>query len=227
MPPAEPSTTHRILFVGNSYTGRNQLPRLIADIAAASDPPRKVEVAAILAGGASLKRHWNSGKVQQALQARRWDDVVLQEQSTLPMKNAQRYHENVRLFVPPIRGHGARLVLYLTWARREAPERQRDITAAVQTIADATGALVVPVGPAWETSQREHPEIALYEDDGSHPTAAGSFLAACIFHARLFGERPNGVAVAGALELDREAAEALQALAWRFRLPPPPDLARR
>lgn len=215
----------RILFVGNSYTGRNQLPRLIAGIAAAGDPPRRLEVAAILAGGASLKRHWNSGTVQHALQARRWDDVVLQEQSTLPVKNAQRYHDNVRRFVAPIHEHGARLVLYLTWARREAPERQRDLTLAVQTIAGETAALVVPVGPAWETSRREHPEIVLYEDDGSHPTAAGSFLAACVFHARLFGEPPNGVAVADTLQLDRETAEVLQTLAWRFRASSPPDPA--
>ena len=218
---AESSTTRRILFVGNSYTGRSQLPSLIAGLAGAGDPPRKLQVAAILAGGASLKRHWNAGKVQQALRAGRWDDVVLQEQSTLPVKNAQRYHDNVRLFVPLIREHGARLVLYLTWARRETPEKQRDITGAVQTIAAEAGALVVPVGPAWETSRRELPEIALYEDDGSHPTAAGSFLAACVFHARLYGERPNGLAVAATLQLDREIAEALQALAWRFRALPP------
>ena len=36
-----------------------------------------------------------------------WNYVVLQEQSTLPVKNPGRYHENVRLFAPEIARRGA------------------------------------------------------------------------------------------------------------------------
>jgi len=211
------TATRRILFVGNSYTGRNQLPRMIAEIAAAASTPRNVQCAAVLAGGASLKQHWNAGKVQLALAGPRFDDVVLQEQSTLPVKNAVRYHDNVRHFVPLIREHGARIVLYLPWARQQTPERQADLNAAVDAIANEIDALVVPVGPAWETAQRELPGVVLYEDDGSHPTALGSFLAACVFYARMFDDRPNGVETADRLGIEPATAEALQAIASRFR----------
>src|SRR5215472_9571731 len=107
-----------ILFIGNSYTSRNNLPRLLVDLAAQGDQPRAVHTESIVAGGASLRRHWNAGKARQVIERRSWRYVVLQEQSTLPVKNAQRYHENVRLFAAEIAAHGARPVLYMTWARQ-------------------------------------------------------------------------------------------------------------
>jgi len=67
MPTNAKSPDSRVLFIGNSYTSRNQLPRLLADLAATAEHPRLVEVDAIVAGGASLKRHWNAGFAQQAL----------------------------------------------------------------------------------------------------------------------------------------------------------------
>jgi hypothetical protein len=209
----------RILFIGNSYTTRNQLPRLLVDLAATAEQPTQVEVATIFAGGASLRRHWNAGTAQKALATSTWDYVVLQEQSTLPVKNPQRYHENVRLFAAEIAKHGAKIALYLTWSRQQVPHTQDQITRAVEDIAVEIGARVVPVGPAWHAAMREDPSLMLYEDDGSHPTAAGSYLAACVFLVRLFDQRPHGWSVSDRLKIDRTVAGTLQEVAWAFRAP--------
>jgi hypothetical protein len=207
----------RILFIGNSYTSRNQLPRLLVDLAAAAEHAARVETDAIVAGGASLRRHWNAGVAQKALTASAWDYVVLQEQSTLPLKNPIRYHENVRLFAAEIAKHGARTVLYLTWSRQQAPQTQTAITRAVEDIAAEVGARVVPVGPVWHDATREHPDLTLYADDGSHPTPAGSYLGACVFLVSLFGQRPLGWSVSDGLKIDRAVAARLQAFAWSAR----------
>jgi hypothetical protein len=212
---AEASPT-RILFIGNSYTTRNDLPRLIVGLAADPAHSRHVEVETIFAGGASLRRHWNAGVAQKSLAKGQWDYVVLQEQSTLPLKNRVRYHDNVRLFAGEIAARDARIALYLTWSRRQAPQAQPLITSAIHDIADEVGATVVPVGPAWHIAMREDPSLTLYTDDGSHPTAAGSYLAACVFLVTLFGERPIGSSVSDALKLDRATAEKLQTIAWHM-----------
>jgi hypothetical protein len=209
----------RILFIGNSYTSRNNLPRLLADLSGVAKHPRKLHVQAIVAGGASLRRHWNAGKAQQVIADGTWDYVVLQEQSTLPVKNSQRYHDNVRVFVPEITAHGAKPVLYLTWARQSAPQTQDTIARAVTEIATEVGALVVPVGAAWQTVLREKPEVRLYTEDGSHPTAAGSYLAACVFHVVLFDEPVQDDSVADAVRLDRTIASSLREFAWAAREP--------
>jgi hypothetical protein len=207
------SPDSRVLFIGNSYTSRNQLPRLLADLAAGAEHPRRVEVDAIVAGGASLKRHWNAGFAQQALARLSWNYVVLQEQSTLPLKNRARYHDNVRLFAPEIARRGAKTVLYLTWSRRQAPDTQDRITSAVEEVGAEIDALVVPVGPAWQAAMAEDSDLTLYTDDGSHPTALGSYLAACVFHVSLFGEAPRGFSVSDALRLERSVAARLQVVA--------------
>jgi hypothetical protein len=217
MTPNPDQSPTRILFIGNSYTSRNQLPRVLADLAAAAEHPMRVEVDAIVAGGASLRRHWNAGMAQKALAAAAWDYVVLQEQSTLPLKNPIRYHENVRLFAAEIARHGARAVVYLTWSRRQAPQTQDEITRAAEVVAVEVGARVVPVGPVWHMAMREDPDLTLYADDGSHPTAAGSYLAACVFLVSVFGQRPVGWSVSDGLKIDRTVAARLQAFAWSAR----------
>src|SRR5438477_381022 len=112
----------RILFIGNSFTARNNVPELIAQLAAARG--RELQHQLIQAGGASLRMHWNKGDAQRAIAQTQYDYVVLQEQSTLPLKNPQRFHENVRLFDPVIKAAGAKTALYLTWARQNAMEMQ-------------------------------------------------------------------------------------------------------
>ena len=207
----------RILFIGNSYTSRNNLPRLVADLAAAADPPQQVDFALVFAGGASLRRHWNAGRAQQLLLSKTWDYVVLQEQSTLPLKNHERYHDNVRLFAELIAERGANILLYLTWSRQAAPQTQDAITRAVYDIAHEINAGVVPVGPAWQKALDQIPGLQLYTRDGSHPTPEGSFIAACMFHMMLFDAEPRGDLVADALKLDGSVARRLQAIAWSCR----------
>jgi hypothetical protein len=138
---------------------------------------------------------------------------VLQEQSTLPVKNAKRMHENVRLFDEAIRAAGAQTVLYMTWARRQAPESQQAITDAYAAIGWELGATLVPVGLAWQRFLGKHNQPVLHDKDQSHPTIAGSYLAACVFLAVLFEESPIGITgeVAG---LSAKDLALLQKAAW-------------
>src|SRR5215471_1671602 len=102
----------KILFIGNSFTARNDLPGLIAQLAAARG--KSLVHRLISAGGASLRTHWNAGQALKAIQEGQYNFVVLQEQSTLPIKNAKRMHENVRLFNDAIKAAGAKTILYMT-----------------------------------------------------------------------------------------------------------------
>jgi hypothetical protein len=96
----------KILFIGNSFTARNNLPGLIAQLAAGRG--KSIQHHLITAGGASLRTHWNAGEALRTIQHGQYDYVVLQEQSTLPIKNAKRMHENVRLFDKAIKAAGAK-----------------------------------------------------------------------------------------------------------------------
>lgn len=208
-----------LLFIGNSFTARNDLPALLADLARAAGHDLTWKL--VSRGGASLRMHWNKGAAGAEVAGGGYDRVVLQEQSTLPLKNATRMHENVRLFDAAAKAAGTRTVLYMTWARRHAPATQQAIGEAYTRIAAELGADVIPAGTAWQIVRRRADAPELYDADGSHPTLAGSYLAACCAVAVLFGTAPAGLpapaglSMADATILQDAAAEATAARAGR------------
>lgn len=199
----------RILFVGNSFTARNNLPGLIAGLAAARGIT--VEHRLISAGGASLRQHLNAGQALDEIASGNYDTVVLQEQSTLPAKNPARMHDNIRDFHTAIAEAGARTALYMTWSRKGAP--QEPLTTAYASIAAELGATLVPAGLIWQHFQATHPAPSLHAPDNSHPALAGSYLTACVFLIALLHEDPTAVdlPVKG---LDAETAALLRHSAW-------------
>lgn len=201
----------RVLFVGNSFTARNDLPALLAQLVSAGGKG-VLEYELISAGGASLRMHLNRGEAAERLQRESWDYVALQEQSTLPIKNAQRMGENIRDFDALIKEAGARTVLYMTWARQDAPQTQQALSDAYIRIGRELQALVVPAGLAWQQCLQARPEIVLHDKDKSHPTLEGSYLAACAFYASLFAGRAKKMPGA-AIELAAGTKNALQEIA--------------
>jgi hypothetical protein len=158
--------------------------------------------------------HWNAGAALAEIQSGKFDTVVLQEQSTLPVKNAARMRENVLLFNDAIVAARCRTALYVTWARRSAPDAQQIITDAYSSVGDEIGATVVPVGNAWKLFLRSYDSPPLHDRDQSHPTLAGSYLAACVFLAKLFETNPTKLKgeVAGLTNQDRKH---IQNTAWQ------------
>jgi hypothetical protein len=177
--PITMSGEFRVLFVGNSYTTRNDMPTMLARLLEASIPGMQVKAEVLAFGGASLAAHWNRGEVQKRLTDQNWSAVVLQDQSTRPLRALKSMQEHVRRFVDKIEVSGAKPYLYMTWARKDDPASQANIVTAFRGLAEATGARVIPVGLAWDQFRRLRPEIDLYEPDGSHPSVIGSYLAAC------------------------------------------------
>jgi hypothetical protein len=196
-------TRLKVLFIGNSFTQRNNLPGMLARMAEATGAG--MEWRLISVGGASLRTHWNKGEATRAIAEGEYDYVVLQEQSTLPIKNAARMHENVRLFDAAIKSAGAKTALYLTWARKSVPQKQADITNAYESIGKELNAKVVPAGLAWQRFLAGHDKPVLHDADQSHPTVAGTYLAACVFLQTLFAQSPAGnkAAIAGLSDEDR------------------------
>ncbi|MDQ3438851.1 MAG: SGNH/GDSL hydrolase family protein [Planctomycetota bacterium] len=189
-PPTEPPV--RVLFIGNSYTFYNGgVDAVVQALARAKG--RNLECTASTSGGKTLEWHWEEGDARSAIARGGWDYVVLQEYSTRPIADALAMHRYARLFDAEIKNAGAKTVFYMTWARFHQPENQRVITRAYDAIAKELNALVARVGPAWERVLEQRPDLKLHTDDRSHPTPAGTYLAACVFYATLTGDSPEGL----------------------------------
>ena len=201
LPAAQPL---RVLFIGNSYTYYNNLPEIFAALARAAAPDREVEARMVTIGGQTLLHMYERSKARDEIRSGKWDYVVLQEHSLLGgglrdgrevVNGPAMLRRGARLFAADIERAGAKTVMTLTWSRKAAPELQPDLDYAYDSVARELKAILVPAGPAWQQARREN--IAeLYQADGSHPSAAGSYLLACLL--------VNTLVKADAADLPRE-----------------------
>lgn len=229
--------TTEVLFIGNSYTFGNNLPDVFSELSASGG--HEVTVGMVAPGGWWLADHADSPETAARITSDNWDYVFLQEQSIVPSVQAERVGKMkpaVVDLVGQIKEHGATPVLYMTWARQggfpdvgfDSYQPMQDaITAAYLGIGQDLLIPIAPVGVAWNRVLIDHPEIPLYMSDGSHPTPHGSYLAACVFYATVFGESPVGLEYDGGLgaelagNLQQVAADAVLAdpTHWNVSLP--------
>jgi hypothetical protein len=215
----------RILFVGDSYVFVNDLPGMLTRIASAALP--RITTDEIVQGGAFLEDHWKNGIAQARIRAGGFTHVVLQGQSVeavLPFFTTgfARYAQH---FGDLIVAAGARPTFFVTWARAAGADVY-DSTSAQYLVPDADQmqdaittnygnaarrwptSILACVGEAFRQSLQRYPEISLHQDDKSHPTMAGTYLAAGTFYVALTGnavpdraEVPGGVGAEDAAHL--------------------------
>jgi hypothetical protein len=192
-----------VLFIGNSYTYVNDLPGTFARLALSGG--HRVEVDQLASGGATLHDHLADAATIPKLQSRPWSYVVLQEQSQMPALPASRdswMYPAARSLVQLVRDRGESPMFFMTWAHRDGDSTagipdyetmQRAVNAAYLSISQELAAPVAPVGYVWFIVRRQDPLIDLWQGDGSHPSTAGTYLAACVFYAALFRQSPLGL----------------------------------
>ena len=224
----------RVLFLGNSYTYVNDLPKIIEDIA--TNENKVFKHASVTPGGCTLFQHVESQTPLSKIRQGNWDFVVLQEQSQLPVIDYYRHntlkpsykalYDSIMLYNP-----NAKVVGYMTWGRRYGGQQcvnfgeglycsadfvdfnhmQDTLTAAYCENAYATNSYVAPVGEAWKAALATDPSLVLHSNDNSHPSYDGSYLAACVFYSVLWNKTPIGIY--HDKQIDEAKAELLQTIA--------------
>jgi hypothetical protein len=112
-----------------------------------------------------------------------------------------------------VRQHGAKPVLFMSWAYADKPEMTQQLAEAYTKAGNDNDALVIPAGLAFAKSVKERPELNLYAADKRHPSLAGTYLAANTAYAALFRKSPVGVKYTAGL--DDGTAHFLQTVAWQ------------
>jgi len=197
--------THRTaLFLGNSYTGVNNLPGLVQDLAAGAGDTLVVD--SYTPGGITLAGHCADPSTLDKIASTAWNAVVVQAQSQEPSFPP----EQVELQTLPyavrldsiIRANDSctTTVFYETWGRKNGDQQncafyppvctyegmQGRLRDSYKLFADTCKTLMAPVGEAWKQVIQGEPSINLYQPDESHPTIEGSYLAACVLYEVIF-----------------------------------------
>jgi hypothetical protein len=208
----EPKPEIRVLFIGNSFTYYNDLPKMVAELAeAVGQQPLHYE--SETPGGYTLERHWQDRKAVPRIQSGHWDFVVLQDQSEMPLLRRDAMVEYGKKFDAEIKKQQAKTILYETWALQNKPDQQTAISKAYEGLSRELNARLAPVGNAWQTALGSDKNLVLHDNDWKHPNATGTYLAACVFYSTFYGKSPEGLPgrIGG---LTNNEAQRLQAIAW-------------
>ena len=192
-----------VLFVGNSYTYVNNMPRMVEAVAASLRGPC-IRTAMIATGGATLAEHWAADTVLRRLRERHWSFVVLQDQSEFGESwqlngrsrvgtSGAELREYGGRFARAVRAAGATPLLLAHWSDDSAPVRdQQALDFAFASVAREARIAISPVGEAVKRVRGTLPEVSPYHEDGHHLSPAGSYLETLVLYSSLTGRSPLG-----------------------------------
>ncbi len=173
----------RILFIGNSLTYSNDLPKMVRELGAAEG--RAIETTSAAYPNFSLEDHFNDGRALKLLRKAKWDFVILQQGPSAMADSRELLIRDAVRFAKLIRKWGAKPVMLTVWP---SMGRARDMDRVIESYrlaAEASDSILAPAGEAWKLSMQQNPAITLYGSDSFHPSEAGSRLAATALYRAL------------------------------------------
>lgn len=223
--------TTSILFLGNSYIYTADLPGTLYNLALAGGDTIYREQNT--PGGYTFQQHSTNATSLSKIASRNWDFVVLQEQSQIPSfppsQVESQCYPYAQILVDSIKSNYqcTEPIFFMTWGRRDGDQSNCQFYAPLCTFEGMNARLresylemgldnsatVAPCGAAWQQMKLANATFwnGLYSGDGSHPSAWGTYLNACIFYATIFRQSPVGLNYYSSI--GQADAEALQQLA--------------
>jgi hypothetical protein len=171
----------KVLFIGNSHTYFNDMPQTFADMCREAGIDTDVTMLAY-----SWKDlEWHAAAeyftVRFNILYGGYDYCVVQ-QAAHPFPGDETTLVNMQRIADLCEAAGTKPILIETWAERDHPEHQENLSHANRIIAEKTGSILAPVGTVWEKIRNDHPEIELFWRDGEHAGPYGDLIIAGILY---------------------------------------------
>ena len=201
-----------ILWVGNSFFYyNNSMHGHYNELVRVGEPTAKSRSTSVTISGSGLDWHDMAAYLQPDgigkysfvpgnkivfnPPGRQFDTVIMMDCSQCPVhpQLADAFHATVKKDAAIIAKYGARPVLFMSWAYKDAPEMTAQLAEQYTIAGNANDALVVPAGLAFAKAIAKRPELELYQPDKRHPTLAGTYLAACTTYAAIRKKSPVGI----------------------------------
>jgi hypothetical protein len=188
---AAAAVTIRVLFIGNSLTAANGLPAMLEALARGAG--EHIESRTVAFPDYSLEDHWNRGDAARAIATGGWSVVVLQQGPSALPESRLLLNDYVKRFDARARAVGAKTATYMVWPSTQRTSDFEAVSRSYSGAAALVHGLVLPVGDAWRAAWRHDSHLALYGNDGLHPSPMGTYVAALVMYQQLTGRSPIGL----------------------------------
>lgn len=201
----------KVFFVGNSFTGTNNLPLVTSEIARSMGDTLEFDSNA--PGGYTLQQHSSDATTLSKISMGTWNYVVLQEQSQSPafpyaqvLIEVYPYAKKLDSLVHDKNICG-RSVFYRTWGYPDGDVMNCPsfppvcsyegmdslLNERYSEMAINNNALLSPVGNVFAQILKLSPTANLFQADRMHPSEMGTYAGALTFYTILYRKDPTTV----------------------------------
>lgn len=196
--------TKKVLFIGNSQTFYNDLPKMTQNIASSLGDVLDYEESTI--PSFSFRQHINNSETRNKIRKGGWNYVILQESSAWPALWNDYVEDNIYPYLQQLKdlieetNPCAKIILYHTWGYKDGipnscaswpnvcsyTSMDNQLQDRFKEMATKFNTMLAPVGPVWRNLRTNFPLIELFDPDKTHPSLKGSFVGAMTFYTIFF-----------------------------------------
>lgn len=182
------TATAKVLFVGNSLTYSNDLPKLVYELVKSRN--QEIYTKMIAKPNYALIDHLDSdSQVEEEISSGKYDYVVVQQgPSSLP-ESRKLLFEGGRRFSALCRASDTELAFFMVWPSRGYYHTFDGVIKNHTDVAAEFNAILCPVGSVWKNYFDTTGDYSYYGPDEFHPSLAGSKVAARTIVNSVFKER--------------------------------------
>lgn len=165
----------RTLFIGNSHTYFNDMPKIFKDIC--NKNGIDMQVTMLTKGGMGFDYHADNEQTRFNILFGDYDFVILQH-TAHPMGDFDVMEKAADRIMEWIKQTKAVPCYFMTWVEEDNESYQSVMSERYQTLAKKHDCLVAPIGERWWEVIHNDPSVDLYGKDRRHASSEGSKLAA-------------------------------------------------
>ena len=179
-------TVYHILFVGNSLTYSNNLPKLVKKSAKLKDVEIKTKMIAF--PNYAIEDHWNDGQVQKLISSKKYDFIIIQQGPSSQNDGRKILIDYGEKYTKLCNLNNAKLCYFMVWPSLNYYHTFDGVIKNHRDAASINNSILLPVGEVWKEFIDSTNSLEYYSSDGFHPSLKGSQIAANVIVEYLLNE---------------------------------------
>jgi len=172
----------RILFIGNSLTYTNDLPKLVAQVGSSNG--KNVYTEELAYPNYAIEDHWNDGKMQKLICEGDFDFVVIHQGPSSQADGREMLFDYGQRIKNICLSRGSELAFFMVWPAKANYHTFDGVIKNYSDAAEATHSLLCSVGYEFKM-YGDRGDYRFYSSDNFHPSLVGSQIAAEIIYSTL------------------------------------------
>jgi hypothetical protein len=221
--PEKPEEPYRVLFIGDSTTSVNDIPKKFQRLAELGG--HEIIVDSSTVDFTALAVHTRLPQTIRRLENKTWDIVILQENEAVLLNPEDRHkysYTAIETYMDQVEEMGGVILLYSSIGFRDGlidfeefaylddyEKTQDAVDTAYIEIGNEFYLPIAPVGAVWRQVYDTDPVFDLWHPDGLHVSLEGAYLAACVFYTAIFNQSPLDLPVSDEFDIDPAAIELI------------------